>query len=332
MRSDVILACVALGAVALTGASCSRQAFVDTTGEASNTAAYPAGPYGFEKGSTLYDYDFVGFAAPNVTMSTMQPMALSDFYNPHGKDPTYQPASPAEDDRLFPSNSAYAAAGKPKPTVLLIQVGAVWCIPCNEEAKSILPGKHATYAPCGGELLLNLVDGMHQGVPATPQDLIGWTTTYKIDYPVTIDPSAKLHPLWQANAIPENIIVDTTTMKIVEILPGKAIVGSCGVPGEECAVDADCQTCDSVCSNGKGACSTAADCTIPCQNGMCATGSGACTTAADCSMGATCQHICGDGSTCAMASDCAAKKCTPFAFWTTYESYLDKSRSGCTLH
>jgi hypothetical protein len=336
MRSDVILACVASSAVALTGTSCSRQAFVDTTGEASNTAPYPAGPYGFEKGSTLYDYDFAGFAAPNVTTSTMQAMALSDFYNPHGKDPTYQPASPAEDDRLFPSNSAYASAGKPKPTVLLIQVGAVWCIACNEEAKSIFPGKHATYAPCGGEFLLNLIEGQPPGVLATPTTLIGWTTTYKIDYPVTIDPSGKLKPLWQTNALPENIIVDTTTMKIVEVFPGPAVSGLCGTTSYTCGVDADCQTCNAVCSNGRGACSTDADCTIPCQigmqGGMCATDFSACTTDADCTKGATCQHECGDGTACAMNSDCAAKKCTPFAFWTTYESYLDKTRSGCTLH
>jgi hypothetical protein len=308
MRSDVFLACVTFSVVALTAASCSRPAFVDTTGEAPSSVAYPSAPYGFEAGATLYNYDFVGFADAAQLDTSMQAMALSDFYNPHGKDPTYQPAAGEVDDRYFPADSAYANAGKLKPTVLLVQVAAVWCEPCNLEAATILPAKHATYAPCGGEFLLTLNDSGTMGVPASPKNLLNWTSLYKVDYPAAIDPEGKLQPIWQADAIPENIVVDLTTMKIVEVLAGEAVVGTCNNESA-CSVDADCQSCEGLCSDGSGTCSTAADCPT----------------------GVNCENVCGDGSMCTTNADCAAKKCSPFKFWTTYESYLDKTRTGCSL-
>ena len=55
-----------------------------------------------------------------------------------------------------------------------------------------------------------------------------------------------------------------------------------------------------------------------------------CATASDCT---TCNAgLCGDyGTTCTTNADCASIGCTQFPFWTTFEQYLDKTRTGCSV-
>jgi hypothetical protein len=298
MRSNAILACLTLSAVTMTGIACSNSSspaptaptpkFSDTTGEPTNDPlAYPPGPYGVGIGSIVANYDFVGYADATHTTSTMQAISLADFWNPHGKDPSYTPAAGQPDDRLFAADSGYENAGKAKPTVLLIQIASVWCGPCNEEAATILPAKHALYEPCGGEFLLQLADSATPGTAATPKNLFNWTTKYKVNYPGVIDPSYKLDPLYAADAYPQNIIIDTTSMKIVDVIAGEAVPGTCG-NYSVCSADSDCTTCSA--------------------------------------------GLCGDGSSCTADASCSSVTCTPFPFWTKYETLLDKSRTGCTLN
>jgi hypothetical protein len=182
-------------------------------------AAYPAGPYGIGKGSVVENFQFIGYANAQVNNTTMQAIQLADFYNPHGKDPGYVPESPDKDDRLFPAGSPYGEGTK-KPTVLAIDVASVWCGPCNNEAKYELPPRHLKYKPCGGEFFLQLADGPTVGTAATPTNLLNWTKKYLVDFPATIDPSYKLGALFKADAFPANFIIDTTNMKIVEVVSG----------------------------------------------------------------------------------------------------------------
>jgi hypothetical protein len=307
MRSDAILACLALGAVAVTGIACSNAspsgtnpsgstgsggtvkppAFTDNVGKAAvQQAAYPPGPYGVAIGSTLENYQFIGYQDAMKTTASMQAIQLADFYNPHGLDKTYTPPAGGQDDRYFPASAGYENAGKLKPTVLLLDIASVWCGPCNDEAGTILPAKHALYAPCGGEFLLQLADSETPGSPATPKNLYNWTLKYKVDFPGVIDPTYKLDPLYAVNAYPQNFVINTTNMKIVDVIAGEAVPGTCG-QYSICQQDSDCQTC---------------------TGGMC-----------------------GDGTSCMTNTDCAAQTCTTFPFWAKYESLLDKSRTGCTV-
>jgi hypothetical protein len=224
MRNDVILAGVALTVAALGLVGCGPQeapapAFAAGTGQAKNVVVYPAGPYGVGIGSVIANYDFVGYVNATADISTMQAIQLADFYNPDGRNPDYQPASAAEDTRLFPAGSQYGE-GLPKPTALAIDIASVWCGPCNLEAQCELPGLHAKYAPCGGQFLLQLADGPTPGTAALPKHLSTWATKYKENFPTAIDPSSKLMTLAEADAFPANIIVDTTTMTIVEVVAG----------------------------------------------------------------------------------------------------------------
>jgi hypothetical protein len=159
-----------------------------------------------------------GYADPEARLAT-RAIHLSDFYNPHAFDATYHPDVAASDDRLFPPGSAYGA-GAPKPTVLLVDVSAGWCDVCQHEAKVILPSLHEKYAPCGGQVLLLLADGPRGGIAATPSDLLAWVRAFRVDYPAGIARGADVRTLFRLEAFPTNLIIDTTTMRIVEVANG----------------------------------------------------------------------------------------------------------------
>lgn len=194
-------------------------AFPEKSGQAAKPAnAYPAGPYGININSIAPDFEWVGYQNPSLKNDAMQPIRLSDFYNPHANDPAYVPEDAEHDDRLF-HNELYGM-GAPKPKALSISIGSVWCGPCNTEAKVDLPPRHLKYKPLGGEFLLQLGDGATQDKPATPKDLFNWTKKYKVDFPSTIDPDYKLGELFAKNAWPANVMIDTRTMKIVAAVAG----------------------------------------------------------------------------------------------------------------
>lgn len=194
--------------------------FPENSGQAAKPAeAYPAGPWGYKKGSVIHNYKLIGFANPSVVNNAMQEIHLSHFYNPHADDESYAPESPEVDDRLFPPGSPYGA-GTPKPKALAIDAAAVWCGPCNQEAKTELPPRHAKYKPMGGEFMLLLTDGPTQGVAATSKNLLSWTKKYKVDFPAVIEPGLELGAVFSANAYPSNMIINTRNMVIVQVIAG----------------------------------------------------------------------------------------------------------------
>jgi hypothetical protein len=288
-RNNRILLCSALGALGIASTGCNvgrPPSLREVATPESSSSAYPGGPYGTEIGSTIANAQLAGYADAARSAASLQTLFLADFYNPHAFEPTYHPMDLEQDDRFMPTASSYAMAGKRKPTVLLIQVAATWCGPCNHEAKTILPQKHREYARCGGEFLLDLHDSTTAGTPATADDLRRWTTRYRVDYPSAIAPAGEPDPFLLVDEFPNNIIIDTTTMRIIDVVGGEAVPGTCS-EFVACSTDADCAACSA------GACPS--------------------------------------GNACATDADCAAERCTPTAFWKTYESHLDTTRPGCIL-
>ena len=186
--------------------------FPQGTGQSANpTVEYPKGPFGVNKGSVIQNFKFMGFPNSLTNSKDLATVQMSDFYNPTG-------------DGKFGKGAAFPE-GQAKPKALLIDVSSVWCGPCNYEAANVLPGLYAKYKPLGGEFLLQLADGPTPGSPANSKHLFNWTKKYKVDYPATIDPSYKLSALFQADAFPANMIIDTKTMKIVDVIAGVAEEG-----------------------------------------------------------------------------------------------------------
>jgi len=222
MRNDLLLRCMATALVAFGLVGCTEEAdvvptpiFQEGTGQLPRgTAAieYAAGPYGISKGSTIQNYEFVGFPNSVADTSAMKTIQLADFYNPTG-------------DAVFPPDSPYGA-GEPKPKALLIVVSAVWCSPCNYEADVTLPGLYAKYQPAGGEFFLVLADGPTPGTPAESKNLYLWDKKYEINYPSALDPSSKLAALFEADAFPANMIIRTRDMKIMDVSAGAPPEGS----------------------------------------------------------------------------------------------------------
>lgn len=170
--------------------------------------AYPAGPYGINAGSVLRNYAFTGYVNPDegIGEALRVPISLGDFYNPDG-------------DGVYPAGSPFGE-GEPLPRGLVINVSAVWCGPCQQEAANVLPGKYDEFEPLGAELLLNLADGIEPGVPGTFSDLDNWVTTFPVRYPAVVDPTYQLGALFPSSSFPANIIVDTADMTIVEVIAG----------------------------------------------------------------------------------------------------------------
>jgi hypothetical protein len=176
-----------------------------------NGPEYPIGPYGLKKGSIIENYKFRGFPQPqNGDYSELREFQLADLYNPTG-------------DGRFAPDSIWGDRAKPK--ALVIDISSVWCGPCNHESDVVIPELLETYAPMGGEFLIQLADGGTVGEPATPLNLENWAKKYDLPVPHAIDPSYKLSALFEQNAYPTNIIVDLRTMKIVEIIAGAPPVG-----------------------------------------------------------------------------------------------------------
>jgi hypothetical protein len=181
------------------------EAATTTTGT-SGELSYPLGPYGVARGQIIQNFSFSGFPAPDENNSDMVPLVLADFFNPTG-------------DGVFPEGSPHGA-GTPKPRAIGVVVGAVWCAPCQEEARRVLPEEHARLEPLGGELLFVLADTDKPGVPASKQDLVRWTDTFDSDYPSVLDPAYALGAVIKSDSFPANILVDTRDMSIVDIVSG----------------------------------------------------------------------------------------------------------------
>lgn len=169
-------------------------------------APYPGGPYGIEKGTVISNFAFIGFPNPEQDRSEILDIELADFYNPTGED-------------VYPEGSIFGA-GEPKPKALFINVSAVWCQPCQYESDVILPVEYAHFRPDGAQFLLMLAEGPTFAVAAEATHLVSWTKKYKTSWPSVIDPSSKLSSLFSPNARPTNVLIDTRTMQIVQIITG----------------------------------------------------------------------------------------------------------------
>jgi len=222
----ILFPVLASAVLALTALGCGEETTINGPGEdvdapefaegegqvADEALAYPEGPYGIEIDSIVENFQFRGYPAPYADQSEDQTIQLADFYNPTGSD-------------VYPEGSLFGA-GNPKPTVLLIAVSAVWCGPCQYENDVVLPVEYAKYKPQGAEFLLNLANYESSGDPAKFSHLKAWTTKYDTQWPAVIDPTLKLTSLFEANAFPQNILIDTTTMQVLEVIAGVAEEGS----------------------------------------------------------------------------------------------------------
>jgi len=160
-------------------------------------AAYPAGPYGSERGSIIADHSFLGWRDPvrsGFDATQLGEVRFSDFYGSRGGG--------AE--------------------LIVVNASAVWCPACRAEMATIdAEGLAQAYRERKVVLLCTLFEDK-TGAPAKPADLALWGNglNFTVDFPLVLDPGLKLGPYFAESVTPLNLVIDGRTMEILEVFMG----------------------------------------------------------------------------------------------------------------
>jgi hypothetical protein len=158
---------------------------------------YPRGPYGRGEGAVIDNVEFMGWPDPvavGYAVEALERVRLSDFYDPTGTD----------------------------TKLLVINASALWCVVCQSELRQMKQENlYALYRERGVEFLGTLFED-NDGAPAQPVDLKTWgaSRVRAIAFPLVLDPSLRMGVYFTSDATPLNLLVDTTTMRIVYVSMG----------------------------------------------------------------------------------------------------------------
>lgn len=159
---------------------------------------YPPGPYGTGIGAKVENFGFLGWRDPvasNYDVERLEPLHLSDFYNPDGRRDV---------------------------KVIWINASAVWCSVCKAEMAAIKDNNvHAEFGAKGVQMLATLFEDK-SSQPAKPSDLRNWgmLPAHSIDYPLVLDPGFKLGAFFSSDATPLNMLIDARTMRVLDATMG----------------------------------------------------------------------------------------------------------------
>jgi hypothetical protein len=201
MRSRLLAHCL-VSVVALAGCGSNEasvpSALLDAIGHQSETAGYPAGPYGVRSGDVVQNLCFQGWTDPMAAAydtSHLTEVCLSDFH------------------------------ADPDATLLLVESCAIWCVACRAEYEgngSAQPSleQRLEQRKSKGFRILGTIFESADSSPATPSDAALWANTFRIGFPFVVDDEHKLGLFTSSNIAPFNILVDVKTMKVVLELSG----------------------------------------------------------------------------------------------------------------
>jgi len=161
---------------------------------------YPCGPYGTEKDNVAENMSFLGFWDPGalckphkdqkIDLNTMERISFQDWY------------------------LANEACAEKKKKLLWVNVAAGWCGPCQAEVTEVQKQMLAsTFDERVG--FLNIVFETENYDPATAAFIKTWATSLELNFPVVMDPAFDMGLYFNASATPFNMLVDTSTMKII---------------------------------------------------------------------------------------------------------------------
>ena len=136
-----------------------------------------------------------------------------------------------------------------------LDISAVWCPHCNDEAQT-LPGTYVpTWLSEGGVIFSILVQSgstNSEGIypPASVSDLDAWIAKYNINYPMSLDTQQNMVTATGLNAWPANLIVRLSDMTVIDSVFGATDAFYAEFAGvlQACSTSADCwsgATCSS---------------------------------------------------------------------------------------
>ncbi len=168
---------------------------------------YPCGPYGTKTGDVAANMEFVGFQDPNEQCATH-------------KDKVIDQANLTKIS--FKSFHQGGSSCSPRKLLWVI-VSAGWCGPCQEDVSAA----EKEYAAGNVDSRLAILNIMFEtGVPVTAITeafTLKWINTVagtkekpsqKVTFPVVMDPEFKMGAYFSKAAVPFNMLIDLSTMKI----------------------------------------------------------------------------------------------------------------------
>lgn len=192
---------LALALLALGG--CGGQQMIGGSPDAAlSNKNYPPGPYGISVGSIVAPMTFADgwivnpLNGDNATDANKQEVDMTRFYQ--------------------------------SPTVhwLLMDVSAGWCVPCQSEQTDLLNYSDPTNAKWGGHhigVFEALVQNDNETSPSVPGATFmeKWINSFNLDFAVVGDDFMPQQAMpFVTSGFPTNVLIDTSTMKIVWRLDG----------------------------------------------------------------------------------------------------------------
>ena len=179
--------------------------------EACGKDTYPCGPYGTGEGDVVENMAFTGYFDAKhlckkaheevMDTGTLRTLSFKDIY---------------QGDKSCPSH---------KPKVLWVMISAGWCGPCQYEVKTI-QGWYKTANQVHDKIaLLNILYEDTKSMPAHDTFIKSWISAYNLSLPVLMDPSFRLGKFFSRKAVPFNMLIDLTTMKVHHRKAGADLTG-----------------------------------------------------------------------------------------------------------
>jgi thiol-disulfide isomerase/thioredoxin len=141
---------------------------------------------GSRPGSIMRNYKFLGYVDGDPTKGT-KVISLADLFDPETR--SYK--------------------------LISFSAGALWCPPCNDEAKALVP-LISSLKEKKVVVIQALIEGDAQGTGSTLADLDAWQKRHNVNYTLFLDPDQKnLGQFFDKAAIPWNAMIDARSMEIL---------------------------------------------------------------------------------------------------------------------
>ncbi len=154
-------------------------------------AAYPCGPYGNTRCDVIRDLSFI---PANDAATAM-----------------------AGDDGLL---SLSDIAADPTVTGIMLYGTAVWCTACHAESSALNEIQEAYQTEDENVVIVAVVFQDEPGEPADVDVATDYGARYDFQFPTVADTSGDVLYYFDASSTPGNIFIDTTTMRIVNLING----------------------------------------------------------------------------------------------------------------
>ena len=92
-------------------------------------------------------------------------------------------------------------------SVVMLNAGAGWCVPCREEAPLLESDLYQEYRDEGFEIIELLVED-NQNNPPSQEFLQGWRSEYGLTYTICADPAWTLMPYFTEGSLPFTLFLD----------------------------------------------------------------------------------------------------------------------------